>query len=126
MGIVRIRKCNIGKLYSQLKCVGSCLFCIVPIYYVCSVKPEDRPRIVTPVVAIVIEKPSQLADSLADHPIRIEFKVNQVSFTCELATARCITCVVHWELVLSVQCVMWDVDQSCTRVQIHPALCVYV
>ena len=53
----------------------------------CSVKPEDRPRIVTPVVAIVIEKPSQLADSLADHPIRIEFKVNQVSFSCELAAA---------------------------------------
>ena len=59
--------CNIDKLYSQLKCVGS--------------------RFVTPVVAIVIEKPSQLANSLANHPIRIEFEVNQVSFTCELATA---------------------------------------
>ena len=100
-----------------------CLFAYYS-YSVCSVKPEDRPRIVTPVVAIVIEKPSQLADSLADHPIRIEFEVNQVSFTCELATARCITCVVHWVVVLSIQCVMWDVDQSCTRVQIHPALCV--
>ena len=92
----------------------------------CSVKPEDRPKIVTPVVAIVIEKPSQLADSLADHPIRIEFEVNQVSFTCELATARCcITCVIHWELVLSIQCVMWDVDAVFhTCVHINPALCV--
>ena len=94
-------------------------------YSVCSVNPEDRPRIVTPVVVIVIEKPSQLADSLADHPIRIEFEVNQVSFTCELATAHCITCVVHRELVLTVQCAMWDVDAVFhTCVHINPALCV--
>ena len=64
----------------------------------CIVKPEDRPRIVTPVVAIVIEKPSQLADSLADHPIRMEFEVNQVSFTCELATAL----HVYWHIKCTV------------------------
>ena len=50
-------------------------------------KPEDHPRIVTPVVAIAMEEPLQLVDSLADHPVRIEFKVNQVSFSCELVTA---------------------------------------
>ena len=61
--------------------------CVVIIFILFSVKPEDHPRIATPVVAIAIEKPLQLADSLADHPVRIEFKVNQVSFTCELATA---------------------------------------
>ena len=41
-------------------------------------KPE------APVVAIVIEKPSQLVDSLTNNPPQDEFKVNQVSFTCEL------------------------------------------
>ena len=79
-----------------------------------SVKPEVRPRIVTPVVAIAIEKPLQLANNLANHPFRIEFKVNQVSFSCELATAL----HVYWQLVLSVQCVIWDVDA-------HILFCVY-
>ena len=44
-------------------------------------KPE------APVVAMVIEKPSQLADSLTNHPDMIEMKVNQVSFSCEQVTA---------------------------------------
>ena len=81
----------------------------------CSVKPEVRPRTVTPVVAIAIEKTLQLADSLADHPVRIEFKVNQVSFSCELTTAL----HVYWQLVLSVQCAIWDVDA-------HILFCVYM
>ena len=91
--------------------------------HVCSVKPEGRPRIVIPVVAIAIEKPLQLADSLANHPFRIEFKVNQVSFICELATAM----NVYWQLMLTVQCVTWDMDAvSHTCIHIHPALCVYM
>ena len=56
--------------------------------------------------AIAIEKPLQLADSLGNHSVRIEFKVNQVSFTCEVATAL----YVYWQLMLSVQCTIWDVD----------------
>ena len=77
-------------------------------------------------VTIVIKKLLQLANSLADHPDRIEFKVNQVSFSCVLATARCITCGVYWQLMLSVQYVTWDVDAVLhTCVYIHPALCVY-
>ena len=80
-------------------------------------KPEVRPRIVIPVVAIAIEKPLQLADSLANHPVRMEFKVNQVSFTCELATAL----HVYWELVLSVQCT-YHLGCGCT----HPVLCLYM
>ena len=42
---------------------------------------------VTPVVAIAMEEPLQLVDSLADHPVRNEFKVNQVSFSYELTNA---------------------------------------
>ena len=84
---------------------------------VCSVKPEDRPRIVAPLVAITMEEPLQLADSLANHPVRIDqFKVNQVSFSCELATALHII-LLHYMLCcilavkcLSVQCAIWDVD----------------
>ena len=49
---------------------------------VCSVKPDDRPRIAAPVVAIAIEEPYQLADSLADNPVRIKFEVNQVRLSC--------------------------------------------
>ena len=97
-------------------------FHIIPI--VCSVKPEDHPKIVTPVVAIVIKKLLQLPDSLADHPVRIEFKVNQVNFTCELATAL----HAYWQLMLSVQYVTWDVDQSCTHVHVYTFIlhCVYM
>ena len=95
-------------------------------------KPEDRPRIVTPVVAIVIEKPSQLADSLADHPIKIEFKVNQVSFPCELATAlhHCIT-LHHVCCILAThvsECTVCHLGCGCGlahMVHINPALCVY-
>ena len=53
-------------------------------YSVCRVRPEDHPIIAAPVVAIAIEKSSQLADSLVDNPIRIEFNVNQVCFSCQL------------------------------------------
>ena len=75
-------------------------------------------------VTIVIKKLSPLADSLTNHPDMIEFKVNQVSFTCELVTAL----LVYWQLIcVSVQCVIWDVDAVLhTRVHIYPALCVYV
>ena len=65
------------------------------------VKPE------APVVAIVIEKPSQLADSLANNPLRIEFKVNQVSFSCELVTALHVAShVLYTVSVRNVQCGM--------------------
>ena len=53
-------------------------------YSVCRVRPKDHPIIAAPVVAIALERPSQLADSLVDSPIRIEFNVNQVCFSCQL------------------------------------------
>ena len=61
-------------------------FHIIPIMCVVWSLKTAQELIVTPLVAIVIKKLLQPADSLADHPVRIEFKVNQVSFSCELAT----------------------------------------
>ena len=81
-------------------------FHIIPI--MCSVKPEVRPRVVTPELAFLIEKHLQLADSLANHPVRMEFKVNQVSVSCKLAAAL----HVYWQLVLTVPFGMW-IDTSC-------------
>ena len=64
-------------------------------------KPE------APVVTIAIEKPSQLADSLANTPVRIEYKVNQVSFSCELVTALHVALLVLYTVsVRNVQCGM--------------------
>ena len=90
--------------------------------YVCSVKPENRPRIATPVVAMVIEKPSQLADSFANNPVRIELKVNQVSLSCELATALHVaSCVlyVYWQFIIQcVYCQLCSLQPSCGTVHV--------
>ena len=68
-----------------------------------SVNPE------APVVTIVIEKPSHLADSLANTPVRIEYKVNQVSFSCELVTALHVALhVLYTVSVRTVQCGMFN------------------
>ena len=84
-------------------------------------KSEDHLRIDTPVDAIAIEKPLQLADSLADRPVRIRFKV---SFSCELATALHVR--INWQLMLSVQCAigMWMHTFYSVLMWMHP--CVYM
>ena len=84
-------------------------------------KPEDRPGIVTPVVAIAIEELLQLG-CLADHPVRNEFKVKQISFSCELVTALHIILLhymICYILATLVKCTMCHL--GCT----YPVLCVY-
>ena len=93
-------------------------------YSVCRVRPEDHPIIAAPVVAIAIERSSQLADSLVDSPIRIEFSVNQVCFSCQLFM-HCIVRTVHGCCVVDVRTMcavyvsigmdgVFHTDSSCT------------
>ena len=56
MYFVVLKKAYINHSVGSFLCYTNC---------VCSVKPEVCPRFVTPVVAIAIEKPLQLANSLA-------------------------------------------------------------
>ena len=87
-------------------------------YSVCRLRPEDHSRIAAPVVAIAIEKSSQLADSLVDDPIRIEFSVNQVCFSCQLFMHF----IVHTVHVRCVQC-MCQLEWMESFTLIHHAFC---
>ena len=97
-------------------------------YSVCRVRPEDHPIIAAPVVAIALEKSSQLADSLVDSPIRIKFNVNQVCLSCQLfmhCIVRTMLCAVLSTYVRCVQC-MCQLGWMESFALIHHALCTIV
>ena len=126
-----IMKCDHNTVcFHCINCIINCNVWIIPHSYlfpysVCRVRSEDHPRIAAPVVAIAIEKSSQLADSLVDSlvdsPIRIEFSVNQVCFSCQLFM-HFIVRTVH---IRCVQC-MCQLGWMESFALIHHALCTIV
>ena len=108
--LIMLVNCSVGSFNIRTSCC------------VCSVKPEDRPRIAAPVVAVAIEEPYQLADSLADNPVRIKFEVNQHNNS----HTRCswFAVLLHLPCTVDVAFVLWTVH--CIACCLPYLMCVVV